>query len=184
MSVGVMGDGREDKARGQGRTARQGTARQSQGSTSAAMGDDLWGTLKGRGVRGTCHLLAVLSGDPTPGQGVWGADTEEAGGGAQSRTVLEMGQGVTRETQAPMPSGDGWGLDGPSDGLSQFFKNVSRGPLWCSRLRIWHCHCNDSDHRRGAGSIPGLGTSTCQGCSPKKMSRGNQKNGVPITAQW
>ena len=36
-------------------------------------------------------------------------------------------------------------------------------PFWCSGLRIRHCHCSSSGHYCGAGSIPGLGTSMCQG---------------------
>ena len=34
--------------------------------------------------------------------------------------------------------------------------------LWCSRLKIWHCHCC------GKGLIPGLGTSTCSDHSQNK----------------
>ena len=41
-------------------------------------------------------------------------------------------------------------------------------PLWGSRLRIPHCHCSSC----GAGSIPGLGTSTCHGHSKKKNYAG------------
>ena len=42
-------------------------------------------------------------------------------------------------------------------------------PLWCSGLRIWHCHCSGLDCCCGAGLIPGLGISTCRGCSQKKF---------------
>ena len=31
-------------------------------------------------------------------------------------------------------------------------------PLWCSRLRIWHCHCIGSDRCCGVRSTPGQGT--------------------------
>ena len=40
--------------------------------------------------------------------------------------------------------------------------NTSEAPWWLSRLRIPHCHCC---HR---SFMPGLGTSTCHGHSPKK----------------
>ena len=36
-------------------------------------------------------------------------------------------------------------------------------PLWLSRLRIQHCHCCDSGHIYGEGSVAGLGTCTCCG---------------------
>ena len=29
--------------------------------------------------------------------------------------------------------------------------------LWCSELRIWHCHCSGSGHCCASGSIPGPG---------------------------
>jgi len=35
-------------------------------------------------------------------------------------------------------------------------------PLWCSRLRIQHCHCSSSGHCYGTGSSPGLGNFTYQ----------------------
>ena len=38
-------------------------------------------------------------------------------------------------------------------------------PLWCSRLRIWHCH------RSGLGSVPGPGTSTCCRCGQEKEKK-------------
>ena len=46
-------------------------------------------------------------------------------------------------------------------------------PLWYSRLRIQHRHSSGSGFCRGAGLIPGPGTSTCQGDTPtpKKTPR-------------
>ena len=41
--------------------------------------------------------------------------------------------------------------------------------LWCSRLRIRRCHCC------GVGSIPGLGTSACQGCGQKIEKKKNRR---------
>ena len=41
--------------------------------------------------------------------------------------------------------------------------------LWRRRLRIWGCHCRGLGRCSGAGSMPGLGTSTCHGRSPKKL---------------
>ena len=51
-------------------------------------------------------------------------------------------------------------------------------PLWCSALRIWHCHCYDC---RGAGSLPGQGTSTGwagrgRAGRPPKGKQKNKKN--------
>ena len=48
--------------------------------------------------------------------------------------------------------------------------------MWCSRLRIRHCHCSSSGHCHCCSSghccraclIPSGGTSTCLGCSQKK----------------
>ena len=50
--------------------------------------------------------------------------------------------------------------------------------LWCSGLRIYNCHCSHSSHCCGAGSVPGLGTSTCHrhGQNPPKP---NGHEGVP-----
>ena len=44
------------------------------------------------------------------------------------------------------------------------YRKVRLGvPWWLSRLSIWLCHCCGSSHSCGTRSIPGLGTSTCQG---------------------
>ena len=40
---------------------------------------------------------------------------------------------------------------------------------WCSGLRIWWCHCCNSDPCCGARLIPGLGISTC--CEYMTLSR-------------
>ena len=37
-------------------------------------------------------------------------------------------------------------------------------PWWCSRLRIWCCHCYGLGCGCGASLIPGQGTSTCHRC--------------------
>ena len=48
-------------------------------------------------------------------------------------------------------------------------KMQSFGVPWGLRgLWIWRCHGCCSGHCCGTGSIPGLGTSTCHRCSPKK----------------
>ena len=44
-----------------------------------------------------------------------------------------------------------------------------RSSLWLSGLRIWHCHCCGCGYSCGAGSTPGLGTSTCCGCRKDKV---------------
>ena len=42
-------------------------------------------------------------------------------------------------------------------------------PWWLSGLGTWCCPCCGSGYSCGAGSIPGLGTSTCRACStPRK----------------
>ena len=40
-------------------------------------------------------------------------------------------------------------------------------PLWCHRLRIWHCHSSKAGCNWDGGSVPGLETSTCHRCSKK-----------------
>ena len=44
-------------------------------------------------------------------------------------------------------------------------KSQTRVPWWLSRLGIQHCHCC------GAGSIPGLGTSSCHGHGQNKKQK-------------
>ena len=41
-------------------------------------------------------------------------------------------------------------------------------PLWCSGLRIQHCHCSDSGNCWGTGSTPGPEASKCHGHGQKK----------------
>ena len=54
---------------------------------------------------------------------------------------------------------------------SSFFKCLTFGvPLWCSGLRIQHCHCSGSGHCCDLGLIPGLGTSTCHRCGQRNCS--------------
>ena len=48
-------------------------------------------------------------------------------------------------------------------------------PWWCSSLRIQHCHCCDSCHWHGAGSIPGAGSSACHKCAQKRKRRKKTK---------
>ena len=50
-------------------------------------------------------------------------------------------------------------------------KTTPRLPLWCSRLRIWWCHCSGLGHCCGEGSVPGLGISICQGASKMKKKK-------------
>ena len=47
-------------------------------------------------------------------------------------------------------------------------KNRNQGILlWCSALRNLCCHCSHWGGCSGAGSVPGLGTSTCHGHGQK-----------------
>ena len=52
--------------------------------------------------------------------------------------------------------------------LSSFeLKICSEGVLLrSSRLRIWHCYCSVLGCCCVTGSVPGLGTSTCNRCAP------------------
>ena len=43
--------------------------------------------------------------------------------------------------------------------------------MWCSRLRIWHCHCSGLGSCCGKVSVPGLGTSACHGCGQKNKNK-------------
>ena len=44
--------------------------------------------------------------------------------------------------------------------------------MWCSRFRIWHCHCSSSESCCGVvGLSPALGTSSCLGHSQKKKKK-------------
>ena len=57
--------------------------------------------------------------------------------------------------------------------------------LWCSRLRIWCCHCCGSGYCCGTSLIPGLGTSTGLGLGQKnhnEMKQSFLKN--LIQEQW
>ena len=65
--------------------------------------------------------------------------------------------------------------------LYVFIEKNPRVPWWLSRLRIWHCHCCDSGHCCGVGSIPYLGTSACHGHGQKEKIR--QNPGVPVMPQ-
>ena len=40
--------------------------------------------------------------------------------------------------------------------------------MWCSGLRIWHCHHRGTGDNCCAGSFPGLGTSTCRDCGQEQ----------------
>ena len=49
-------------------------------------------------------------------------------------------------------------------------------PLWCIRLRIWHCHSCGIGHSCGNSDlILGLGTSVCHGCSKKTPNPKSRK---------
>ena len=50
-------------------------------------------------------------------------------------------------------------------------------PWWLRGLGIQHCPCCASSHCCGVGSIPGQGTSACQGCS----AGGKKKEGCMLT---
>ena len=63
--------------------------------------------------------------------------------------------------------------------------------MWCTGLRIQHGYCCGSGQSCSGGLIPGLGTSTCQGCGQKKEEKNEgtgsgrkQKQGVPLVAHW
>ena len=48
------------------------------------------------------------------------------------------------------------------------FKDLFGVVLWLSGLRTWPCHCSGLGHCCGAGSVPGLETSTCREWPKKK----------------
>jgi len=48
-------------------------------------------------------------------------------------------------------------------------------PLWCSQLSISHCHSYGTGCDCDMGLIPGLGTSTCLGCSLGKTNKQTNK---------
>ena len=67
-------------------------------------------------------------------------------------------------------------------------KSIYSGVLLCSRLRIWHCHCNGLGWWCGMASILGSGTSICYGHSKEEKENENEKKkvsilGVPVVAQ-
>ena len=55
------------------------------------------------------------------------------------------------------------------------FKTAPGVPWQLSRLRTWCCPCCGSCHRCSMGSITGLGTSLCCGCSQKKKKNPKQR---------
>ena len=57
-------------------------------------------------------------------------------------------------------------------------------PWWLSRLRIQCCHWCGSDGYCGAGSVPGLGTSTCHGCGWKKKRERNNRFTLCLLKVW
>ena len=71
---------------------------------------------------------------------------------------------------------------------SNFFKKKKRTkkntclevPLLGSGLNFQHCHCSDSGHCCGAGSIRGPGTSTCLGHGQNQ----NQTTYLPSCTPW
>ena len=56
----------------------------------------------------------------------------------------------------------------------RFLKRTLGVPQWYSGLRIWHCYFCILGGYYGVGLICGLGTSTCQGCSQKKIKIKNK----------
>ena len=55
---------------------------------------------------------------------------------------------------------------------TDWLKNPPVGvPLWGSWLRVQRCHCSGLGRCCGVGSIPGLETSTCLGCSQIKKKK-------------
>ena len=52
--------------------------------------------------------------------------------------------------------------------VAQLKLSQQKFPLWCSRLRIHHCHSCGIGRSFGLGLIPGLETSICHGCNQKK----------------
>ena len=57
-------------------------------------------------------------------------------------------------------------LELPSLSLSHIRIVDSGVPMCCSRLRTQCCHGSSSGCCHGMGSVPGLGTFQCHGCSP------------------
>ena len=60
-------------------------------------------------------------------------------------------------------------------------------PLWCSRLRIWCCHCSRLGRCCGVASIPGLGNFICHEHStrspPKKKRERKKSEGLKVKAE-
>ena len=57
--------------------------------------------------------------------------------------------------------------------------------MWHSKLGTWCCHCSSSGCYRGAGLIPGPGTSTCQrGRKTKKKERKEKKKKKINVKSW
>ena len=54
----------------------------------------------------------------------------------------------------------------------QLKTNIAGVPLWCSGLKIQHCHCSGLGHCSGTGSTSGAGAST--GTSEKKSISSQQ----------
>ena len=43
--------------------------------------------------------------------------------------------------------------------------------LWCSSLRVQHCHCSGLGRHCGMGLIPGPGISACMGIAKKEKEK-------------
>ena len=54
--------------------------------------------------------------------------------------------------------------------LQKLKSNIQDVCLWCSGLRIWHCHSCDAGHNCGMGLIPGPGIFTSWVC-PKQTNK-------------
>lgn len=52
------------------------------------------------------------------------------------------------------------------------FQGKTRVPRWLGRLKIWRHYCSSS-------SIPGWGTSTCQGCGPHPTPKKTKTDSPP-----
>ena len=71
----------------------------------------------------------------------------------------------------------------------QEVKKTSGVPLWCTGLRIWHCHYSSLGHCYGTGFISGPVTSTCYGHGQKtkqnkKTKQTNQNTHTKKTSNY
>ena len=55
--------------------------------------------------------------------------------------------------------------------------------MWCSGLKIWHCHCIGPGHCCGVDLVPSLGTSTCHEYSQKGKKKQKKRRESHVITQ-